>query len=82
MEKLEIVRYCSVDEYVFILFQTGRMLDEEEREDTELRDRFKENWKRQPSDKLTESLRKEVYSCVYIVTSYYIHVALPCFVST
>ena len=36
------------------------MLDEEEREDTELRDRFKDKWNRQPSDKLTDSLRKEV----------------------
>ena len=43
-----------------VFFQTGRMLDEEEREDTELRDRFKDKWNRQPSGKLTESLRKEV----------------------
>ena len=42
--------------------QTSRMLDEEEREDSELRDRFKERWSRQPSSKLTEPLRKEVHS--------------------
>lgn len=36
------------------------MLDDEQREDTELKDRFKEQWKREPSNKLTETLRKEV----------------------
>lgn len=36
------------------------MLDDEQREDTELRDRFKEQWKRESSNKLTETLRKEV----------------------
>ncbi len=40
--------------------QTSRILDEEEREDTELRERFKERWKRQASNQLTEPLRKEV----------------------
>lgn len=60
-----------------LVFQTTRMLDTEQREDTELRDRFKEQWKREPSDKLTETLRKEVsglpahwystgYWCVFI----------------
>lgn len=44
--------------------QTSRMLDEEQREDTELRDRFKEQWKREPSGKLTETLRKEVGICL------------------
>lgn len=44
-----------------IIDETSRMLDEEEREDTELRDRFKDKWNRQPSDKLTDSLRKEVF---------------------
>ncbi len=39
--------------------QTSRILDEEEREDSELRERFKEQWKRQASNKLTEPLRKE-----------------------
>ena len=36
------------------------MLDEEEREDTTMRDRFKEKWKRTSSSKLTQSLRGEV----------------------
>ena len=40
--------------------QTHRILDEEEREDSALRDRFKEKWGRQPSAKLTENMRKEV----------------------
>ena len=38
------------------------MMDEEEREDTELRSRFKEKWTRQPSATLAENLRKEVPS--------------------
>ncbi|XP_064396654.1 programmed cell death 6-interacting protein-like isoform X2 [Halichondria panicea] len=43
-----------------ILTETNRILDEEEREDSELRERFKERWKRQASSQLTEPLRKEV----------------------
>ena len=44
-----------------ILTETARMLDEEEREDTELKTRFKEKWTRQPSAGLAENLRKEVH---------------------
>ena len=36
------------------------MLDEEEREDCAMKDRFKQKWKRTESSKLTESLRAEV----------------------
>ena len=44
--------------------QTSRMLDKEQQEDTELKDRFKEQWKREPSGKLTETLRKDVSGCL------------------
>lgn len=40
--------------------QTRRMLDEEEREDTAMKDRFKDKWSRTSSSKLTQSLRGEV----------------------
>ncbi|CAI8016396.1 Programmed cell death 6-interacting protein, partial [Geodia barretti] len=43
-----------------ILTETVRMMDEEEREDSELRSRFREKWSRQPSASLAENLRKEV----------------------
>jgi hypothetical protein len=46
-----------------VVLQTTRMLDGEQSEDTQLRERFKEQWKREPSAKLTETLRKEV-SCI------------------
>ena len=36
------------------------MLDEEERDDRTMKDRFKQKWKRTESAKLTESLRGEV----------------------
>ena len=37
-----------------------RSLDEEEREDTALKERFKDKWDRMPSGKLTEELRAQV----------------------
>ena len=40
--------------------QTHRLLDEEEREDTALHDRFKGKWSRQASSQLTETMRKEI----------------------
>ena len=40
--------------------QTTRMLDEEEHEDTELKVRFKEKWRRAVSSQLTGTLRNEV----------------------
>ena len=43
-----------------VCVQTSRMMEEEERDDMELRDRFKEKWKRETSSKLTETLKKEV----------------------
>ena len=36
------------------------MLDEEERDDTAMKDRFKDKWSRTASSKLTQSLRGEV----------------------
>ncbi len=41
------------------------MIEEEEREDSELRKRFKEKWKRETSSKLTETLKKEVRVAVF-----------------
>lgn len=36
------------------------MLDEEERDDRTLKDRFKDKWKRTGSNELTQSIRAEV----------------------
>lgn len=40
--------------------QITRALDEEEREDTSLKERFKDKWNRMPSAKLTEEMRTQV----------------------
>ena len=37
-----------------------RSLDEEEREDTALKERFKDKWNRLPSAKLTEEMRAQI----------------------
>ena len=47
------------------------MLEEEQQEDTELRDRFKEKWRREMSSKLTESLKKEASSNYRLTRSRY-----------
>lgn len=36
------------------------MLDEEEREDAGMREKFQEEWRLEPSNKLTDTLRKNV----------------------
>ena len=43
---------------LFIL-QTIRMMDEEEHEDTQMKERFQSRWNRTPSKQLTEQLRAE-----------------------
>ena len=40
--------------------QTSRLLDEEERDDTGLRDNFKEKWTRTPSSELNKPFREEL----------------------
>ena len=40
--------------------QTNRLLDEEERDDTGLRDNFREKWTRTPSNELNKPFREEV----------------------
>ncbi|EDV20985.1 uncharacterized protein TRIADDRAFT_38299 [Trichoplax adhaerens] len=43
-----------------IVTETTRMMDDEEKDDKQMRQRFKEKWTRMPSDKLTASLRIEM----------------------
>lgn len=43
----------------FGCLQATRVMDEEERHDTEMRDRFKEKWTPKPSAELTVQLRQE-----------------------
>jgi len=42
-----------------VIDETFRILDEEAREDMQMREHFKERWNRTPSDKLTQQLREE-----------------------
>ena len=49
------------------LFQTNRMLDDEERGDTELRNQFKERWTRTVSSSLTGPLREEARKYMDII---------------
>ena len=43
----------------FCRSQATRMMDEEERQDTQMRDRFKAKWTPKPSAELTAQLRQE-----------------------
>ena len=48
--------------YLFVynfFFQASRLMDEEERQDTQLRERFKQKWTPKPSADLTAQLREE-----------------------
>lgn len=49
---------CSVT--IVTMDQVIRSLDEEEREDTSLKERFKDKWNRTPSGKLTEEIRTQI----------------------
>jgi programmed cell death 6-interacting protein len=51
----------------YFFFQTVRMLDDEERGDTELRNQFKERWTRTVSASLTVPLREEAKKYMDII---------------
>ena len=53
-----VIRYLHCI-HIHTLSQTFRILDDEERDDTQMRDHFKERWNRTPSNKLTQQLRDE-----------------------
>ena len=73
---------------MMLCYQVARSLDEEEREDTSLRERFKEKWDRTPSAKLTEELRVQLRKYQthlqtageFLVTPlYFMQLAIPTF---
>ena len=68
-EILDEVRSSFIHSFLIAIFllKTNRMLDDEERGDTELRNQFKERWTRTISSTLTVPLREEAKKYMDII---------------